>query len=157
MMELTPETSKQTMIFENSDPRHADLLAVIDKVNKTYGRQNVKLAAQNLGRALKMKRERLSPCYTTRIDDILRIHAKQQLRLNIILFEYLSYLFVTWLCKRMVKLSDCVPEAFLFLCFKPVKGENNQIRLIIVPTYFIIQINLACKPFRQDQGKPVPV
>jgi DNA polymerase V len=73
VLELTPEDSKQTMIFENSDPKHLELMAVMDKLNKAYGQQKVKLAAQDLDRVWKMKRERLSRRYTTRLDEIIHI------------------------------------------------------------------------------------
>lgn len=73
VLELTPEDSKQTMIFENSDPKHLELMAVMDKLNKAYGQQKVKLAAQDLDRVWKMKRERLSRRYTTRLDEIIQI------------------------------------------------------------------------------------
>lgn len=73
VLELTPEDSKQTMIFENSDPKHLELMAVMDKLNKAYGQQKVKLAAQDLDRVWKMKRERLSRRYTTRLDEIINI------------------------------------------------------------------------------------
>ena len=73
VLELTPEDSKQTMIFENSDPKHLELMAMMDKLNKVYGQQKVKLAAQDLDRVWKMKRERLSRRYTTRLDEIIQI------------------------------------------------------------------------------------
>ncbi|WP_285546396.1 Y-family DNA polymerase, partial [Dyadobacter frigoris] len=44
VMDLTPEASKQRMLFENSDPKHLELMAVMDKLNKSYGQQKVKLA-----------------------------------------------------------------------------------------------------------------
>ena len=71
--ELTPAANKQCMIFENSDSRHGNLMAVVDKVNSALGQQKVKLAAQDLGRVWKMKQERLSPRYTTRINEIVTI------------------------------------------------------------------------------------
>jgi len=74
VMELTPETSKQKMLFENSDPKHLELMAVMDKLNKSYGQQKVKLAAQDLDRTWKMKREKLSRRYTTRLDEIITVY-----------------------------------------------------------------------------------
>lgn len=73
VLELTPEDSKQTMIFENSDPKHLELMAVMDRLNKAYGQQKVKLGAQDLDRTWKMKREKLSRRYTTRLDEIIQI------------------------------------------------------------------------------------
>jgi len=76
VMELTPEIAKQTMLFENSEPRHLKLMEAVDKLNKSYGQQKVKLAAQDLSKTWKMKRERLSPKFTTDVKDIMIIFAK---------------------------------------------------------------------------------
>lgn len=73
VMELSPEAYKQTTLFENSDPKHLDLMAIMDKLNKSYGQQKIKLAAQDLDRTWKMKREKLSRRYTTRLDEIIRV------------------------------------------------------------------------------------
>ncbi|GGB98596.1 Y-family DNA polymerase [Dyadobacter sediminis] len=75
VMEISPADCGQQMIFQNSDPKHNQLFAVIDKLNKAYGQQKVKLAAQDLGRTWKMKQERLSPRYTTQLKDIIIINA----------------------------------------------------------------------------------
>ena len=72
-LELTPAANTQRMLFENSDPRHAHLMAVMDKLNKALGQQKVKLASQDLDRTWKMRRERLSPRYTTRMGEIIVI------------------------------------------------------------------------------------
>jgi DNA polymerase V len=76
VMEISPADCGQQMIFKNSDPKHAHLFAVVDKLNKAYGQQKVKLAAQDLGRTWKMKQERLSPRYTTQLKDIIVVNAK---------------------------------------------------------------------------------
>lgn len=73
VMELSPEAYKQTTLFKNSDPKHLDLMAIMDKLNKSYGQQKIKLAAQDLDRTWKMKREKLSRRYTTRLDEIIRV------------------------------------------------------------------------------------
>lgn len=75
VMELTPADCKQQKLFNNSDPRHDHLMAVMDKLNKALGQQKVKLASQDLDRVWKMKRDKLSPRYTTRLDDIITVHA----------------------------------------------------------------------------------
>lgn len=75
-MEITPANYGQRSIFENSDPRHGPLFAVVDRLNKAIGAQKIKLAAQDLDRTWKMKQERLSPRYTTKLDEIITIHLK---------------------------------------------------------------------------------
>jgi DNA polymerase V len=72
-MDLTPADCAQRMLFENSDPRHSQLLAVVDKLNAAIGSPKIKLASQDLGRTWKMKQERLSRRYTTRLDEIIPI------------------------------------------------------------------------------------
>jgi DNA polymerase V len=75
VMEMTPEDQRQAMLFENSDPRHQGLMQVVDKINRQCGEQKIKLASQDLKRTWKMRQEQLSPRYTTRIDEIIKIKA----------------------------------------------------------------------------------
>jgi len=46
---------------------------VMDGLNNSIGQKKLKLACQDLGRTWKMKQERLSPRYTTRIDEIITV------------------------------------------------------------------------------------
>ena len=69
---LVPNNSYQLGIFENEDHRHKPLMKTIDYINSKYG-EKIKLANQDLKRKWKMKQEFLSPCYTTKIDDIIKI------------------------------------------------------------------------------------
>jgi len=69
---LVPNNSYQLGIFENEDYRHKPLMKTMDYINSKYG-EKIKLANQDLKRKWKMKQEFLSPCYTTKIDDIIRI------------------------------------------------------------------------------------
>ena len=48
-------------------------MSVVDKLNKAYGKNKIKFANQSLGRQWKMKQEKLSKSYTTRIDEIIMI------------------------------------------------------------------------------------
>ena len=69
---LVSNNSYQLGIFENEDYRHKPLMKTMDYINSKYG-EKIKLANQDLKRKWKMKQEFLSPCYTTKIDDIIRI------------------------------------------------------------------------------------
>ena len=71
VMELTPQSEKQLIIFTEENPKHQKLMQVMDGLNKTIGQKKLKLACQDLGRTWKMKQERLSPRYTTRLDEIM--------------------------------------------------------------------------------------
>ena len=45
------------------------MMKVLDFVNGKYGRNTLKFAVMGDGKAWKIKQERLSPCYTTRMSD----------------------------------------------------------------------------------------
>jgi DNA polymerase V len=70
---ITPNESRQLNMFYGEDPRHMDLMQVMDKINRRVGNTKVMLAAQDLGRKWKMKQERLSPYYTTRWPDLITV------------------------------------------------------------------------------------
>ena len=74
VMNITPENSCQTNLFQQAHPKHQQLMDVIDKINHINGSQKIKLACQDLGRTWKMRQEKLSKRYTTRLDEIITIH-----------------------------------------------------------------------------------
>jgi len=51
-------------------------MTVMDKLNASYGKQKVKIAAQGFDRKWKLKNEKLSPCYSTNLKDILVVKAE---------------------------------------------------------------------------------
>lgn len=71
-MDFTPTSSKQLSLFGQSDPRHIQLMKAIDQINNRSGRNRIRLASQSRQRE-KMRQESLSPCYTTRISDLIKI------------------------------------------------------------------------------------
>jgi len=75
VMDFTPESITQLKIFENSDARHVPLMKAIDNINASFGQQKVKLASQDLKRVWKMNQQKLSPRYTTKLSEIITIHA----------------------------------------------------------------------------------
>jgi DNA polymerase V len=48
-------------------------MTVMDNLNTSYGRQKVKIAAQGFDRKWKLKNEKLSPCYTTNLEDVMEV------------------------------------------------------------------------------------
>jgi len=70
---LTPAESYQMKIFGGEDSRHPDLMKSIDSLNKRFGGKVV-FGRNDLKRRHKMRQEKLSPCYTTRFEDILKIN-----------------------------------------------------------------------------------
>jgi DNA polymerase V len=73
VMGLTPNDKTQLSLFNTSNPKHQPLMSVIDKLNQSYGHNKIKFGSQSLGSQFKMRQEKLSPCYTTRINEILSI------------------------------------------------------------------------------------
>jgi len=69
-MDLCSQNAVQANLFDTVN-READkrLMSVLDTVNNRYGRNTLKFAVMGDGKAWKIKQERLSPCYTTRMSD----------------------------------------------------------------------------------------
>lgn len=75
VMGITPANTQQISLFENSNPKHKPLMEVVDRLNQTLGQQKIKLGGQDLKRTWKMRQERLSPKYTTRLSDVILVKA----------------------------------------------------------------------------------
>jgi len=74
VMNFTPDKEQQLNLFENSNPKHKPLMETIDRLNKTIGRQKIKLASQDFDRTWKMRQEQLSPRYTTQLSEIITVN-----------------------------------------------------------------------------------
>ena len=70
---LVPEDSFQLDLFNNENPKHKPLMQSIDYLNAKFKGNTIKLASQDLKRTWKMRQERLSPRYTTNINDIITV------------------------------------------------------------------------------------
>ncbi|WP_100611163.1 Y-family DNA polymerase [Confluentibacter lentus] len=70
---LVPTYNHQIDLFESENPKHKPLMHAIDGLNKKYADYKVKLGNQDLKRTWKMRQERLSPRYTTNINDIIKV------------------------------------------------------------------------------------
>ncbi len=75
VQDFTPETNTQLNVFENSNQKHVPLMQAIDKLNAMYGQQKIKLGSQDTKLVWKMKQEKLSPRYTTKLSDIITVKA----------------------------------------------------------------------------------
>ncbi|HUH73544.1 MAG TPA: Y-family DNA polymerase [Chitinophagales bacterium] len=73
VQDFTPASITQGNLFENSDERHIRLMLAIDQLNASLGQQKIRLASQDQKRVWKMKQERLSPRYSTKLSDIITI------------------------------------------------------------------------------------
>ena len=71
MQDFTPEDATQLTLFEQRDERHIPLMKAVDQLNARYGQQKIRLASQDLKRVWKMRQERLSPRYTTKLEEVM--------------------------------------------------------------------------------------
>lgn len=69
---ITPAANYQMKIFGGENPKHQSLMQVIDDTNKKIGNK-IMFGHNDLTKRWKMKQEKLSPCYSTRIEDIITI------------------------------------------------------------------------------------
>ena len=73
VMGLDSSNSYQLNLFENENPKHKHLMKTIDFIQKKEGQSKIKLASQDLRKRWKMKQEKLSPNYTCKIDEIIKV------------------------------------------------------------------------------------
>jgi len=66
--DFSQSTRRQTTLFEKPVRDNSKIMAAIDRINSTVG--TIKLAATGVDQKWAMRRERLSPAYTTRWQDI---------------------------------------------------------------------------------------
>lgn len=69
---LIENSEQQMSLFEKKDYMNRDekLMSVMDSINRRYGSKSVILASEGISRNWQMKREFLTPSYTTRWSDI---------------------------------------------------------------------------------------
>jgi DNA polymerase V len=73
VMDIVQEDCRQLSMFENSNKKHLSIMKAMDEINLVYGQQKIKLACQDLQKVWKMKQEKLSPSYTTKLTDIIKV------------------------------------------------------------------------------------
>ncbi len=73
VMGLDSSNNYQLNLFENEDPKHKYLMKTIDFIQKKEGQSKIKLASQDLRKRWKMKQEKLSPNYTCKVDEIIKV------------------------------------------------------------------------------------
>jgi DNA polymerase V len=74
--DIVPENQVQLNLFNNfkKDLKAKELFKSLDSINRKMGRGTVKFLAQGVSTRSKIKQENLSPCYTTKWEDILKIN-----------------------------------------------------------------------------------
>ena len=77
VMGIVPDTNQQLNMFVESNQRHKPLMQTIDMLNSKYGSHTLKLGSQDPKRAWKMRQERLSPNFTTSLNEIIVVNCKR--------------------------------------------------------------------------------
>ena len=73
VMGLDSSKNYQLNLFENENPKHKYLMKTIDYIQKKEGQSKIKLASQDLRKRWKMKQEKLSPNYTCKLNEIIKV------------------------------------------------------------------------------------
>jgi DNA polymerase V len=73
LMGLVPKNQRQLNLFIEENSKHKPLMQAIDTINNKYDTYKIRLGNQDLKRTWKMRQERLSPRYTTNINDIITV------------------------------------------------------------------------------------
>ena len=72
--ELTDPAHRQLTLFENGDgEERLAIMQALDTVNKRWGTNTLFYAGAGIEKRWRMRRERKSPSYTTRLSDLLRV------------------------------------------------------------------------------------
>lgn len=75
LQNFTPASCVQQKLFDNRNEKHIPLMQAVDKINTHCGQQKIRLASQDIKQVWKMKQEKLSPRYTTNLDDVIEVKA----------------------------------------------------------------------------------
>lgn len=72
--DLVPEDQVQYSMYDTLNrKKDKELMNTVDIVNNRFGKDLVRFAKQGYGKKWKLRQMKLSPCYTTRFEDILTI------------------------------------------------------------------------------------
>ena len=73
--DIIPQSRIQLNIFDidQKRSRRKNLNSAVDFINQAMGRSTIHIGSQGINRKWQLKQERLSPCYTTKWDDLLKI------------------------------------------------------------------------------------
>ena len=77
LTDIVPESERQQSVLAGiDDERRLRAMHAVDEINRRHGRHTVRPLALPAGRGWDMRRQKLSPRYTTRIDEVLRVKAR---------------------------------------------------------------------------------
>ena len=74
--DIIPQDEVQLHLFDIDANyiKKKNLYGTVDKINQKMGRDKVQILGQGIAKRWVLKRERLSPSYTTRWDELLKVH-----------------------------------------------------------------------------------
>lgn len=76
LSDIVADTQRQQSILAGIDnERRVRVMRAVDEINRRHGRYTVRPLAASSERGWEMRRQRLSPRYTTRLDEVLRVKA----------------------------------------------------------------------------------
>jgi DNA polymerase V len=77
MLDLVPETVIQTNLFQAAaTEKDKRLMSSLDQINTRFGNSKLRYATQGYKKSWSMRQLKLSPRYTTRLNDIITINAE---------------------------------------------------------------------------------
>ena len=66
--------ANQTRGLLDNDRENSDaIMSTLDRINHRYGSSTIRLASEGITKSWRMKREKVSPCYTTRFDELVKV------------------------------------------------------------------------------------
>ncbi len=72
--EFVPENAiQQNLFYANNAGKHKFVMEAMDKLNTRFGRDMIRVSSQGYDKKWKLRQESLSPCYTTRMADIITV------------------------------------------------------------------------------------
>lgn len=72
--DIVPEGEVQGSLFDSKDRSRGNrLFETVDALNRKFGTNKVRLAAQGYTKVMSMRQESLSPCYSTRLADVITV------------------------------------------------------------------------------------
>lgn len=76
LADIMPDTERQqSVITPMEDERRSSLMEAVDRINRKHGRYTVRPLAVSRERGWEIRRRYLSPRYTTRLDEVLKVKA----------------------------------------------------------------------------------
>lgn len=74
VQDLVPEDQvQQNLFYDLNTEKHKAVMLAMDKMNARFGRDMVRVSSQGYDNTWKLRQEQLSPCYTTRLKDVISI------------------------------------------------------------------------------------